>query len=629
MRLGGGANFRRMCFSKVFTVDTNACCAFALIRSCRRLQEILMQHKKVCSLSNVSHNARVQSLAGLGSWVLDFASGQVRLSAEAARIYGLPESEMLRSPLALEQLNARINGADRPRVEANWCDALGGKPHDIEFRLPQPGGELRWVWQKASIEFDGRGRPVCATGIVQDITRRRQEHAEKMNTAHRDLLTALPNRSLLAEFLAMAIPLARRNRTVLAVLFIDLDRFKQVNDELGHGAGDELLRQVAKRMKASLRASDIVARQGGDEFVVVLQNLAHESEAGLVALTLIEELSRPFDLAGLQARIGASVGIALFPGDSNDIETLFCKAALAMYQAKAAGRQTPTFFDPVMQRETLAKRALESDLQQALENQELVLHYQPILELPHQRLARVEALIRWNHPEHGLIGPEVFLQAAEDSGLINPIGCWIITEVCRQINAWLQEGRKFAVSINVSSRQVPNGIPADWLRDTLARFNVHPGSLSFEISESALIKDVPAVSQWLRDIDEMQIRVAIDDFGSGPASLSSLRQHRLHQIKIDKSLVLGMSDDARTRTLVKSIVEIGQNMGLGVTAEGVEDADTLEALQSIGCGFAQGMHLAPPMPPEKLLNFGIDTAMRSRRIARQAMLDTDIALSPI
>ena len=444
-----------------------------------------------------------------------------------------------------------------------------------------------------------------------------------------DPLTGLPNRSLLSEFLAMAIPLARRSDNMLAVLFIDLDRFKQVNDELGHGAGDELLRQVSKRMKASLRASDMVARQGGDEFIVVLQNLAHESEAGLVALTLIEELTRPFDLAGLQANIGASIGVALFPGDSNDIETLFRNADLAMYQAKAAGRQTLTFFDPVMQRETVAKRALESDLEQALENQELVLHYQPILDLPHQRLAGVEALIRWNHPEHGLIGPEVFLQAAEDSGLIKPIGCWIITEVCRQMNTWLQEGRKLAVSINLSSRQIPNGIPIDWLRNTLASFNVRPGSLCFEITEGTLIKDIPAVSQWLKDLDQLQISIALDGFGSGLASLASLRRHKVHQIKIDKSLVLGMSDDARTYALVKSIVDIGQNMGLAVTAEGVEDAGTMAALQSIGCGFVQGLHLAPPMTPENLLNFGIDAARRPRRAIRQSTFATDIALSLI
>ena len=588
-----------------------------------------MQHKEGRSLSEVSHNARAQSLAGLGSWALDFASGKLRLSAEAARIYGLPAGETPQASLTLDQINARIDAADRPRVEASWREALAGMLHDVEFRLPQPGGTTLWVWQKASLEFDGRNRPIRATGIVQDITHHRQAQAAILNAAHHDQLTGLPNRSLLSEFLAMTIPLARRSESMLAVLFIDLDRFKQVNDELGHGAGDELLRQVSKRMKSSLRASDMVARQGGDEFVVVLQNLAHESEAGLVALTLIEELTRPFDLAGLQANIGASIGVAVFPGDSDDIETLFRHADLAMYQAKASGRQTLTFFDPVMQRETVAKRALESDLEQALENRELVLHYQPILDLPHQRIAGVEALIRWNHPEHGLIGPEVFLQAAEDSGLIKPIGCWIITEVCRQLNAWLQEGRKLTVSINISSRQIPNGIPIDWLRDTLARFNVRPGSLSFEITETALIKDVPAVSQWLKDLDQLQISIALDGFGSGLASLASLRRHKIHQIKIDKSLVLGMSDDARAHALVKSIVDIGQNMGLAVTAEGVEDADTLAALQSIGCGFAQGLHLAPPMASEKLLNFGIDAARRPRRVARQSTFATDIALSLI
>lgn len=588
-----------------------------------------MQYKEARSLSSVSHNARAQSLAGLGSWVLDFASGQVRLSAEAARIYGLSASEFPPASFTLEQVNARIDADDRHRVEASWSGALEGKPHDIEFRLPQPGGTSLWAWQKASVEFDGSGQPVRAIGIVQDITCRRQAQAEMMSAAHHDPLTGLPNRSLLSEFLAMAIPLARRSKTMLAVLFVDLDRFKQVNDELGHGAGDELLRQASKRMKASLRASDMVARQGGDEFIVVLQNLAHESEAGLVALTLIEELTRPFDLAGLQATIGASIGIALFPGDAEDTEILLRHADLALYQAKGAGRQTLSYFDPVMQRENKARRALESDLQQALENHEFVLHYQPLLDLPHQRLAGAEALIRWNHPEHGLIGPEIFLQSAEDSGLIRPIGCWVITEACRQMNAWRQEGRKIVVSINISSRQIPNGIPIDWLRDTLARFNVLPGSLRFEVVEDALIRDVPAVSQWLEEVDRLQIGIALDDFGSGLGSLASLRRHTLHQIKMDKSLVRGMGDDARTHALVKSIIDTGQTMGLAVTAEGVEDGDTLRALQALGCRSAQGLHLAPPMPPEKLLNFGVDAARRPRRVARPATFDTDIAASLI
>jgi diguanylate cyclase (GGDEF)-like protein len=550
------------------------------------------------------HSAKIQSLAALGNWSLDLASGKLSLSAEAARIYGLPAGAIYRDAFTLEQINARIDAADRTQVEASWRDALGGAPHDMEFRLTRPDGAPVWVWQKASLEFDSCGCPVRAIGVVQDITRRRNRHDEMMSAADHDPLTGLPRRSLLCEFLAMAIPLAQRNQSMLAMLFIDLDRFKQVNDELGHDAGDDLLRQVAQRMKDCLRASDMVARQGGDEFIVVLQNIGHESEAGLVALSLVEQLTQPFTIAGLRVNVGASVGIALLPGDSDDVETLFRNADLAMYQSKAAGRQTLTFFDPAMQRELLTRRALESDLHRALEEQELVLHYQPIVQLPNQRVAGVEALIRWNHPEHGLIGPEVFLKTAEDSGLIKPIGRWVINEVCRQMGAWTREEGPLAVSINISSRQIPNGIAFDWLRDTLSRFNIRPGSLSFEITESILIKNDHGVLQWLKDLEKLQIGIVLDDFGSGYASLASLWQHNIHQIKIDKSLVAGMRSDIRKRALVKSIVATGKTMGILVSAEGVEDAEALTSLQMIGCAFAQGLHLAPPMPAEEAARFG-------------------------
>lgn len=449
------------------------------------------------------------------------------------------------------------------------------------------------------------------------------------NPENRDPVTGLPTCGLLAELLAMAIPLARSRSVELAVLSIELDGLDQVCRTLGHDAADELLRQAAGRLRAGLREPDMLARQDAGGFIVVLQDLAQDAAAGRVALNLIEALSRPFNLSGLTANAKATVGLAIFPGDGDDAGTLLRHAELARHQSGLAGGWVPGFFDPALQRDFVAMRALESDLQQALENGQLVLHYQPILRLPRLGLAGVEALIRWNHPEHGLIGPEVFLPAAEESGLMRQIGRWVIAEACRQAAVWARQGRSIAVSVNISGQQIPAGIPADWLRTTLARFSIDPGALTFDITERVLLQESPDLRRWLTAVDEMQIRLALDDFGSGYASLSRLRHSSIHQIKIDGSLVSAMHGDLRARSLVKSIIDTGRNMGLQVTAEGVENAETLAALQALGCASAQGFHLAPPLPAGRLPAFGTGNDSQQFRATRFWGLDPGIACALI
>lgn len=449
------------------------------------------------------------------------------------------------------------------------------------------------------------------------------------NPANRDPVTGLPACGLLAELLAMAIPLARSRSVGLAVLSIELDGVDQVCRTLGHEAADELLRQAAGRLRAGLREPDMLARQDAGRFIVVLQDLAQDAAAGRVALNLSEALSRPFDLSGLAVNAGAAVGLAIFPGDGADAGTLLRHAELARHQYGLASGRVPGFFDLAMQRDFVAMCALESDLQQALENGQLVLHYQPILHLPRHSLAGVEALIRWNHPEHGLIGPEVFLPAAEESGLMQQIGRWVITEACRQAAVWTREGRSMAVSVNISGRQIPAGIPVDWLRATLARFSIEPGALTFDITERALLQESPALRQWLAAVDEMQIRLALDDFGSGYASISRLWHSSVRQIKIDGSLVSAVQGDPRARSLVKSIIDTGRNMGLQVTAEGVENAGTLAALQTMGCISAQGFHLGPPMPAQQFSAFGAGNDAQQLRETWFWGTDPEIACTPV
>jgi len=565
----------------------------------------------------------MQALAGLGSWVCDSRTDTLLLSASAAVMLAvakvgegaaaaLPEQHTQPTQptyLSRAELHAKIHPLDRAEVEACWHAALSGQSYDIEFRLGNDSHTAVWIWEKVQAQVQTQakqadGEPNTATalifGVVQDVTQRRHAVARTLVQANHDPLTGLPNRTLLAEHLDMAIPLARRNGLGLAVLFIDLDRFKQVNDALGHAMGDELLRQVAQRMKGCLRESDMVARQGGDEFIVVLQEIGHESEAGLVALKLVEVLCQPFSLHGTPAFIGASIGLTLFPEDGSDAETLFCNADMAMYAAKASGRQTLRFYDKNMHAAAVAQHQMEVELRRALAEQQFLLHYQPIYEMSGQRPFAVEALIRWQHPERGLLAPDLFIPAAEWNGLIREIGHWVIEEACQQMAAWRAEGIDLVMSLNISARQIPDGLPLDWLSETLAHYDIDPSRLLFEITETMLVSDSPAVLRWVEKVNALGIQLALDDFGTGYASLGFLSKFQMQHLKIDQSFIRAMHEQPSHYALVKSIIDIGCNMGLTVTAEGVENADALQSLSTLGCHYAQGFHLAYPMSADAI-----------------------------
>lgn len=427
--------------------------------------------------------------------------------------------------------------------------------------------------------------------------------------------------------LTVAIALARRNQKVLALLFIGLDRFREIKEAFGHAASEELLCQAAGRMRASLRESDMLIRQDEDGFMVMLQNINDDREAELVALKLIEQLDRPFDIGGLAMNVRGTVGIALFPGDTIDLDVLIRTADWAMLQARQMTGPALVFFDPAMQRDFMARQTLNSDLRRALENDELVLHYQPVVRLPRHRFVGVEALIRWNHPQHGLIGPEVFLPAAEDSGLIKPIGRWVIAQACRQMGAWCRQGQSIPVSVNISSRQLAEDIPLDWLCETMARCAVHPKTLTFEFNKRWLSSSAAPMDQWLSALTRMQVSSALDGFDNGHASLARLRDLGIDHVKIGSSLIKALRSDEQARARVKSVVETGREMQLRVTAKGVEDADTLAILGSLGCGQVQGFHLGHPMPPDEVADFVAKPAPAAHRYRRSIHFDSATALA--
>jgi EAL domain-containing protein (putative c-di-GMP-specific phosphodiesterase class I) len=333
-----------------------------------------------------------------------------------------------------------------------------------------------------------------------------------------------------------------------------------------------------------------------------------------VALKLLEILTRPFDLHGTAAHIVASIGIALFTTDSDNADALFRNADLAMYQAKTNGRETLRFFDPSMRETALHQHSLEMELRRALVNQEFLLEYQSIFDIAPGQPHAVEALIRWRHPDRGLIAPDQFTPAAEENGLIRDIGRWVIQEAFRQVAFWRKEGIDFMVSINLSSRQIPEGLRLDWLREQIDEYGITPEQLVFEITEAVLLKDTPTTQRWIDGVLQLGIRLALDDFGTGYASLGFLRNFRMHQLKIDRSFIMASQAEPRQLGLVKSIIDIADNLGLEVTAEGVEDAETLSTLSRMGCQYAQGFHLARPMPADAISAMLADSGLQHEAI---------------
>jgi diguanylate cyclase (GGDEF)-like protein/PAS domain S-box-containing protein len=442
------------------------------------------------------------------------------------------------------------------------------------------------------------------TIYVRDITLRRQAEEERRQAEERltrqalyDSLTTLPNRTLLHDRLQQAIAAARRSGEPLGLLLLDLDRFKEVNDTLGHHAGDELLQQVGVRLQEVLRASDTVGRLGGDEFAIVLPGNA---EAGAVADKVLRALESPFSVEGHSVAMGASIGVAVFPDHGDDAPALLRRADVAMYNAKRT-RGGFTLYSPEHDQHSLERLALLAELREAVARDELVLHYQPKVALNDRTVVGVEALVRWQHPKRGLLGPDLFIPLAEQSGVIRLLTSWILRAALQQVRAWQTVGPAVPVAVNLSPNSLQEQDLTAEIAALLEETGVSPDLLEIEITESAYMARPQAVINTLEQLRQMGVHVAIDDFGTGYSSLSYLTQLPADEVKIDRSFVRGMVDNERHATIVRSIVELGHSLGLRVVAEGLEDERTYRWLKAINCDAAQGYYLGPPAPAEELL----------------------------
>jgi diguanylate cyclase (GGDEF)-like protein/PAS domain S-box-containing protein len=461
-------------------------------------------------------------------------------------------------------------------------------------------GEEFPLWASISVVRGPDGRVTHYFSIFADITERKRAEERIHYLAYYDALTGLPNRTLFFKLVDQALAEARRNRLHGALLFIDLNRFKPINDTLGHGVGDRLLQQVGARLRATLRNEDVVARLGGDEFVVALFDITRREHAGIVAQKLLAAFDTPFLVDGHELRLGGAIGISVYPQDGFDTETLLRLADIAMYRAKHGGQEGYMFYSQEMNRKAVDRLKIEAGLRHALDEGQLVVHYQPKVRLADGRIVGAEALVRWRHPERGMVPPGEFIPVAEETGLIVQVGAWVLDTACRQASLWRQAGLPdIKVAVNLSAREFAPTLSQRVL-DVLRRHRLPPSALELEITESMLTHSAEAVIAMMTELTGLGVALSLDDFGTGFSSLSYLKRFPIDTLKIDRSFVTGIPNDANDCAIAGAIVSMAKQLGHKVVAEGVETADQLAFLDSLGCDEIQGYLFAPPVTAAEL-----------------------------
>jgi diguanylate cyclase (GGDEF)-like protein/PAS domain S-box-containing protein len=532
--------------------------------------------------------------AGEGIVVYDSDLRYVLWNRFMEEMTGLPEPAVVgRSPLEL------FPHFREQRVDDLLRRALAGETvatPDIHYFVPSTGRE-GWVSSVYHPHRDSSSAIVGVIGLVRDITERKSAEQQIEYQAYHDALTGLANRRLFQEHLSLALALAQRRRTLVAVLFLDLDHFKVVNDSLGHSVGDALLNQIARRLKAAVREGDTVARVGGDEFTIVLQEVQRREEAAAVANKVLATVAEPVQVNGHRLYITTSIGITLFPEDGDDAETLLRNADSAMYRAKSEGRNRYTLATRELTRNSQELMILEYGLHQAMESGEFELYYQPQIDLPTMRIVGMEALLRWHHPDRGLVAPADFIGFAEERGLILLIGDWVLREACREARRFHELGLDdFRVSVNISAKQFRDEALLPSIQTALRDAGIDPRTLELEITESVAMENVDQTLATLTELRQSGITIAIDDFGTGHSSLSYLKRFPIDALKIDRAFVVDLPDGVEDAAIVTSVIHLANGLGIRVVAEGVETVEQLDFLRDHGCREVQGFYFSYPVP---------------------------------
>jgi len=580
-----------------------------------RMQYMLRSKKTADELrSSQARLDNAQRIARLGHWEWDIVADTANWSAEVARLFGF-DKRLLEG--SMDSLFSKVDLSQRDAVRMDTEQAVqAAQPISLEFNIVgNRSSDARSVRFEAEPRLDNDGNCTHMLGTIQDITE--SAHAQKQihELAYYDLVTGLPNRAQLRESLSQALKLAERQEIQFALLFLDLDHFKQVNDTLGHDAGDDLLMQVSQRLSRVLRDSDTlsrpvdgydsedtaaskdtVARIGGDEFVVLLGEIGSPEDAARVAERIALAISAPYEISDIEVAVTTTIGISVYPADGRDAETLMKHADVAMYHAKENGRNGFQFYSRTIHERALSRFSMERELKIAIEENKLTLLYQPKLDMRSGRTIGVEALTRWHHPEYGDISPAEFIPMAEETGLILPLGRWVLNEATSQVQQWREQRLgEFSVAVNCSPVQFTRGNMISDIEDALQQSDIDPSLLEIELTENLFLHNIDNGIQLLTHMKNLGVQIAIDDFGTGVSSLSYLKHLPVDKLKIDGMFVRDLHTDKGDEAIVSALVTLGHNLGLSIVAEGVEKKEQLDILTRFNCNEIQGYYVSYPL----------------------------------
>lgn len=590
-----------MLIRQIFTMFKNE----ELLQKHKRLTEESLRKNLQLELMNQSLSEKEKQLTDVFDnlnaviWSWDFRTNEMIISTGVEKFSEFSREELLADPslwkTAIHPEDITVENDIHHIMSANRI----GKPL-IEYRLIQPDETIKWVQVLRTPIYDERGQLVKLHDVMTDITDRKNTEEKIHSLAYYDKLTGLPNRNLFYSSLKQEIERVNQFNNKLAVLFIDLDRFKWVNDTLGHQMGDQLLRDVAMRLKVCIGKCGTVCRMGGDEFTVILPSKSIK-DSQTISEKIIEALAAPFFIADHEIYVTPSIGISLYPDHGEKRQDLIKKADMAMYQAKESGKNTYQVYTSELERKNARKMNLEKALQRAIENEEFSLHYQPQVELESGRIVGLEALVRWTHPELGPVSPAEFIPLGEETGKIVPIGEWVLTLACRQYKLWEKAGLPAVpISVNVSAKQLTLDFVSTVSR-VLEEYDMTPCTLELEITESVM-QNVEESAIILNELKSLGVQISLDDFGTGYSSLNYLAHLPIDKIKIDKSFIDDISDYSNGGVMVKTIIDMGKNLNFAIVAEGIENLNQTQFLLQNGCYFGQGYFFSPPLPADQMSN---------------------------
>jgi diguanylate cyclase (GGDEF)-like protein/PAS domain S-box-containing protein len=570
-----------------------------------------------CVWRDISDRKETEARLQLASSIINSTSEGVLVTDENGRIVSVnPAFTKITGYSPAEAIGnkpslLRSDHHDQAFYQNLWREVLSHGRWEGEIWNRRKNGEVYPEWLTINRIPALDGIPARFAAVFHDITEQRQASERIQYLAFHDALTGLPNRALFQDRLVHAVERARREGKRLSVTFIDLDGFKEINDSLGHDVGDLLLQEVAKRIRARLRRGvDTVARLGGDEFVLLMEDLKEVEHCACLAAEILEDIAAPLQLRGHPVRVGASMGMAFFPEDGNEALELMKHADTAMYAAKASGKGVYRFFQPEMLENLNQRIALETELRHAIENGVLELHYQPKICVTDGKLRGVEALVRWPHPQRGLVMPQDFIPVAEETGLIVSLGNWVLEEACRQAADWRRRGLQITIAVNVSARQIAKDRLADRVAKLLEQHGLPASALQIELTETALLTATEMATETLNRLREMGVVIAIDDFGTGYSSLARMRRLPIDLVKIDRSFIENVDHDTKDAEVVRTIVALAKALGLDIIAEGVESLQQSQILSDSGCTVCQGYYFARPQSVAQLEGWLAEDASR-------------------